>query len=69
MLICVNFYDVMYSVCLDWAETAEMRLCVSTFFFFLTRFRPFFFYCSFTIAATIAAKFDFFIFQHRFYCL
>ena len=71
MLICVNIYDVMYSARLDWAEIAETRMCVLAFFFFNAFQAFFFFYCLFTVAATVysllrlpvAAKFDFFHFS------
>ena len=44
-----------FSARLDWAETAEMRVCVSAFFFFFfPRVSGQFFYCSFTVAATFS---------------
>ena len=41
-----------FSARLDWAETAEMRVCVSAFFF--PRVSGQFFYRSFTVAATFS---------------
>ena len=38
---------------LDWAETAEMRICISAFFFFFSHVSGQFFYCLFTVAATV----------------
>ena len=43
-----------FSARLDWTETAEMRVCVSTFFF--PNVSGQFFYCSFTVVATFSLK-------------